>query len=240
MADYVAPIACDALANFTSSTVTGGVGAHGIDTTHEQEGTGCYYVAISNAAGVAYSEKTLTSNIVNGSYWHLGFHLWHAKDYDFETPSALDNANYIRCIGIYDTVNDKRLGVQVEATPSATFGRQWTIASTAGTYAVKAFDPGWARAAWKYIDIYGYVHNTAGWLQMWENGTKWCEVTGIDTYPGNDWNRLVLGSSWEGAAANEVCYVFDDFVVDDEASPAPPGTVRPWWYYRMLARRRSD
>jgi len=238
VADYVAPIACDALANFTANTATG-TGEHGIDTDHEQEGTGCYYVEVASGAGVAYSEKTLSSNIVNGSYWHLGFHLWHAKAYDFETPAGLDNANYIRCIGIYDTVNDKRLAMRVEATASATFGRQWRIISTAGTVAYTDFDPGWMRAVWQEIDMYGYIDNTAGWMQLWQGGTKWAEFTGADTLPVSDFNAIRVGINYRQDTNDFASFVFDNIVCDDEASPAPPGTVKPWWYYDMLKRRRS-
>jgi len=176
-------------------------------------------------AGVAYSSKTLSTNVGDGDYVHIGFYHWFANDYDFTTPSALANSGYIRCLGLYDSVSGKRLGFRVEATAGGTTGRKWTIACTAGTATPAPsdiFDPSWDHGTWRWIDMYAYIHNTAGWMQLWEGGTKWAEDQGIDTLPPGDYDELRVGINYRETTDDDACFVFDHIVVDDCASPSAP------------------
>ncbi len=222
MANYVAPIVCDALGNFTSNT-TSGTGSNGIDTDDEQEGTGCYWTHVGFGAGTAYSTKTLTSNIGNGAYWHLGFYHYFDKS-AFGGGQQLNNNNYVRCIGLYDTANNKRLGMRVDATPGAVAGRVWRIASTAGTTVSVAFDPAWTHDSWRWIDMYGYIDDSAGWMQLWEGGTLWAEFTGADTRSVADFNAINVGINYRQDTDDEVFFAFDYIVCDDDRSPLPPGS----------------
>ena len=227
---------CDASGSFTG-IVTTGDGSTGFDNVNEREGVACFYADGDGAAGTAYGYLDLTTDIGDGDYFHIGGWHWFARDWDFSTPSnPVISSNQV-ALALHDTVNSKNIWfVQVhDGNKDAGGHSKWQVVCSIGSDSANG-EPGWIRGVWRAIHIYGYVHNTAGWLQLWEDGTCWIEITGIDTYPGSDWDRLTLGFAFEGAAANDVCHVFDDFIVDDEASPAPPGTVKPWWYYQ---RRRA-
>ena len=212
---------CDSSATFTG-LVTSGDGTAGFDNVNEREGTACFYTEMDNTAGYAYGYVDLATAIGDGDYFHIGGWMWFARDWDFATPSTPMLSSAMACVRLYDTVGGKVLYLNITATVGAGGEFEWRMATNAGVAAGSNFDPGWWRGVWRYIDIYGYVHNTDGWFQCWEDGTKHLEVTGADTYPGNAWDRLTLGSTSESNPANDICFVFDDFIVDDEASPSPP------------------
>ena len=227
---------CDSSATFTG-LVTSGDGLVGFDNVNEREGTACFYTDMDGAAGYAYGYVDLATAIGDGDYFHIGGWMWFARELDFATPTTPVLSSAMACIRLYDTTGGKVIYLNITETAGGSGYHSWRVATNAGVGAGETFDPGWYRGLWRYINIYGYIDNSAGWVQVWEDGTNHCELTGIDTYPGNDWDRLILGSTFENDAENEICYVFDDFIVDDEASPAAPGTVKPWWYYDMLKRR---
>lgn len=232
---------CDEAGSFTN-IITTGDGVTGFDNVHQQEGVACFYTEFGGLAGTAYGFKTLDANIGDGNYFHIGGKLWFAREWDFMTPNVPVLADNQVCLSLYDTVGGASIWffMRTDGDLDADGKFKWYLACSFGGGITNLGTPGWSRAGWKHIHIYGYAHNTEGWLQMWEDSVLHCEVTGIDTYPGSDWDRLVLGAAFEGAPANEICYVFDDFVVNDEASPLPPGSgdgiplargiISPWYH----------
>lgn len=233
---------CDEAGSFTS-IVTNGDGVAGFDNVDEQEGVACFYTDMGGIAGYAYSVLALDTDIGDGDYFHIGGHLFHNRDYDFSVPGRaapiLDSP--MVAIGLYSSGASKSIRFYTRNDLGGSGYANWTLWSNAlGAGEDKVtFDPSWGPGFWRYPHIYGYIHETEGWLQVREGGVTLAEITGIDTYPGSDWDRLVLGPTYEAHAVNEIFYAFDDFIVDDEASPIPPGSgdghplcrgiISPWY-----------
>jgi len=222
MATTYGSTTCDGSGTFTGLN-TGGDGLVGFDSSNQQEGVACLYTEMNGTAGYAYAYLDLSTPIGNGDYFHIGGWLWFARDWDFETPHSehIEGSTSVPAIELYSTGSIKQIRLMCRPSQPAPSRHYWLIHSNIGNN-IDIFDAGWHYGAWYYIDIYGYVDNTAGWVQVWENGIKRAEIAGIDTYSGSDWDRLILGASYENSAGTDICFVFDDFVVNDDASPSPP------------------
>lgn len=229
---------CDASGSFTSITTTG-TGATEFDATKKQEGTACFATAVTSGAGTAYGIKNLDTDITVGDYFTAYTWLWFAGDVPsggapFPPPTMTGRLD---CFAIQATGVAKKIVLQMLDSTGASGNYEWRINSTTGGD-VQVFDPGWTRNLMRRLKICAYIDNSAGWVQIWEGGIKWAEITGIDTYPAADYDIILPGIYWREDTDTEVCFAFDDVIVNDDASPVLPGTVKPWWYYQRNKMRR--
>ena len=231
---------CDLLADFDSTTITGH-GAMGTESTYQAEGAGCIWGDVDLGAGEAYGVKALTTPIADGNYFHIRVSLWFNLDASFPTGDPMALGGWADPLRLAETVSAKLIVLRMLETKVAS-RHQWEVVcnSASPTARITPIEPGWIRTAWHEAHIYGFVDDSVGWLQMWSGGSMLGEVTGIDTYPGAAWNSIVLGlRGRQETADTDIGFGVDGVLIDDEASPVPPGTVKPTWYYQMLNRRRS-
>lgn len=234
---------CDASGTFTTMAKTGD-GNYDFDTVNKQEGSASVYFESNGLAGTAYGISTLSSNIASGNYFHASFDFAFMRAWDWATPSEPAMSASQACWQLYSSGAAKAIWLTIRSTKDGSGKYNWYAMVQDGDY--QDFSPGWVRAAWKDIDIYGYVHNTAGWIQLWEGGKKLVEITGQDTYFGSDYDQVRLGVVSEAAAASDWCFQFDNLVVNDDASPQPPasgygsplrrGIISPWRNNQRNAR----
>lgn len=81
---------------------------------------------------------------------------------------------------------------------------------------------------WVGIETHIYVHNTEGYYELWQDGVKIIEQTGIDTLSTNNWKRAWYGccsvdASWTGPDE----FWFDEcYVQDEQKIPVQVGPIR--------------
>jgi hypothetical protein len=81
---------------------------------------------------------------------------------------------------------------------------------------------------WVGVELYVYVHDTNGIIQLWQDGVKIIDVTTIDTRAASNWRHCYAGCGWmSGTQTTDVDYWFDEVYVQDEQKipPAPPAAV---------------
>ena len=67
------------------------------------------------------------------------------------------------------------------------------------------------------IEMCLYVDNSSGYVQLWQDGIKVIEQTGIDTQPATPWKDLQIGLQylWGGSWAGPDDFYFDEVYVQD-------------------------
>jgi hypothetical protein len=83
------------------------------------------------------------------------------------------------------------------------------------------------------IEMYVYVHDTAGIIRVWQDGLLIIEATDIDTRQPNNFNQIGYGCVVNAGDIEEAkTYYFDEVYVQDEqkivaAGPAGPARFNP-------------
>lgn len=230
MANYVV-LPCDNAGQFTSITATG-TGATGFETTYHNEGSGAFATEVSSGAGSAYGIKTLDTNIGDGDYFHIAFDLLFMREWDFETPHNPDITGWTTALRLKSSATGKYIAFIMQNELGVSGNWKWVLQNSISGSDFASGDPDWGRSKYHRGHIYGFIHNSLGWYQYWSgalpNPTLHAQKTGIDTYPGDVYDQIYLGILWRTNTTTEVCFVYDDVLVDDAASPRVPGQrVRP-------------
>ena len=214
---------CDLLGDFDSTSITG-TGSMGTETTYQDEGAGCIWGDVNSGAGSAYGLVALAVNIGLGDYFHAAVSLWFNDDATFPTGNPPDMSDHAAPWWLISSPS--HLGVRMLETFDGDSAHQWELHSNAGGGSdAVVFEPGHLRSAWKRYHVYGYVHDSAGYLQLWVDGVKLAEITGIDTYPGAVYDTVAAGLIARGnVTGTDIGFGVDAIVINDDLSPLPPGS----------------
>jgi len=82
---------------------------------------------------------------------------------------------------------------------------------------------------WVGIELHIYVHNTQGYMELWQDGVKIIEKTGIDTLPTNNYAHIRFGAVYVYGDQDTggTDFYFDEVYIQDEQKiPAKVGPIR--------------
>ncbi|KPJ57896.1 MAG: hypothetical protein AMS15_09470 [Planctomycetes bacterium DG_23] len=75
---------------------------------------------------------------------------------------------------------------------------------------------------WVGIELYIYAHDTNGQIELWQNGGRIIEVSGIDTMPSTNWSNLYAGCGYMGGTPSSTYeFWFDEIYLQDEQKITP-------------------
>jgi len=202
-------------------------GYEGLDEDWEYwspyQGTYSWCWGVAATAGWARGYKDIAGALPVGSTFHVGFAFMTVRDKD-DLPSSYDPAvpsGSVNLLSCTNATSSKGLLLQMTSVNGASHGKKLRVATNVVSGSGDSSD-GVEKETWNLIDLYYYMHNTAGYGQLFVNGTRWAQFSGVDTYDG-DIGRIKLGPSYKDNEASRLTTWFDAVVWDDEASPLPPG-----------------
>ena len=230
-----ATIPCDEADDF-DGIVTNGWGAAWFDDEHNAAGDAAFVVTFVGEDHWAYGHKMLGTSIGNEDYFRIGFWMRYDESGDFPASAPGVVKSSTSTIRLFDTVNTKILslfidGVEDPDPPPEEYPFRF-VTNAGATAAAGTFEPGWKYGTYHYIELFGYVHATEGWVEIWEGGKCHLSLHDICTYTGSAWNQIRVGSNFNNDE-NFFAYVFDDIVVDDGQ---PPDAAVP--HYVVMQSRR--
>lgn len=187
----------------------------------------------ANASSGSYAQarKDIGTSFTTGQHMHFKTWLLACRhDSDWGSPIAPVISAAYKFIEVSNTDGTQAWSLRFNGTNGSTKGKKmyFYINSAATSSPISA--DGLLASAFEQLDIYTYIHNTAGYIQLWVNGSKVIEKANIDTYIGKVVNRINMGCVWHSSASDRLCTYFDGdssgpMIWDNEASPDPPGDV---------------
>lgn len=93
---------------------------------------------------------------------------------------------------------------------------------------------------WVGIEKRIYVHNSEGIVELWQDGNRIIEVTGIDTLPGANYADLDIGLTylWGGSWTGPDDFWVDEVYVQDEQKILPPEPTKYGPRFNPLGMKR--
>lgn len=188
------------------------------------QGTYAYEWGVDPVAGWAWGYKDLGAALPLGSKFRIATRFMLVRDGD-DWPSVLGpvvtagtQAHIIRA---ENAAASQGAYLQIISDAGSQYTKKFRFGTNVGATAWCYFNQGFQPGVWYLLELFYYMHNTDGYGQIYVNGSKKAEFSGVDTY-GGDIGRLRLGPSWKGSSVTRLCTYFDVLAWDDQESPLPP------------------